>query len=125
MLLGNRSEGVQHKIIASLHQRRQVVLDGPRIAVMQGILRAVHPLAQRLTTQEGQQLGRADHEGPLQGLHEQHMPGPVCYAGRQPQQLEFHLGAVSPRLPARRVPKPEADARQLVDVSLGSPCAAV
>ncbi|MFP2896828.1 hypothetical protein [Corallococcus sp. 4LFB] len=97
MRLGDgRRELREHALIARLHQCRQLVLEGLRVALSQGPHRAPGPLAQQLSAHEGQQLGHASQEGPLQGLNEEHVPGTLRHPGRQPQQLEFNLRAPGP-----------------------------
>ncbi|WP_217279443.1 hypothetical protein, partial [Corallococcus exiguus] len=123
--LRSRGEGIQHALIARLQQCRQLMLKCLHVALVQDCHRAEGPLAQRRSAHERQQLGGSSQEGPLQGLHEEHVPRTRRHPRRMPQQLEFRLRAGFPRLPARRVLELVARAPQPVQVEVRGPRAAV
>ncbi|WP_217276372.1 hypothetical protein, partial [Corallococcus exiguus] len=100
---GSGSECVQHALIARLQQRWHLMLKCLHVTLVQDFHYAEGPLAQRVSSHEWQQLGCASQEGPLQGLHEEHVPRTRRHPRRMPQQLELRLRAGFPRLPARRV----------------------
>ncbi|WP_368667782.1 hypothetical protein, partial [Corallococcus sp. AB032C] len=59
------------------------------VALVQDFPHADGPLAQRPSAHERQQLGGSSQEGPLQGLHEEHVPGTRRHPRRMPKQFEF------------------------------------
>jgi hypothetical protein len=58
-------ESAEDALIASPQQRRQLVHERLRVALMQGIHRAAGPLAQRFAVHEGQHPSRDAQRGPL------------------------------------------------------------